>query len=417
MITRFRDFMHKPLIYVTTMGKWFICALTTGVLCGCIGTAFSFAVDHVTDIRNDYSWMLYLLPLAGVVIVFIYRLLGMKNDKGTNLVIESIRSREKVPLVMAPLIFTGTVLTHLCGGSSGREGAALQIGGSLGSFLGKIFHLSDEDISVITMCGMSAVFSALFGTPLTAAIFSMEVVSVGVIYYSAFFPCVVSAITAYSIAHAAGAEAIGFTINTADVLLPSTLMKAGLIAAGCAVVSIIFVVTMHKSKQIFTTKIKNSYLRIITGGAIIVLLTLIIGNDNYNGAGISIINNALEGQSYNFAFLIKIIFTSITLGCGFKGGEIIPALFIGATFGNSASGLIQFDRNVGAASGMIAVFCSVVNCPISALFMSLEMFGSSNIILFALVCAVSYMLSGYYSLYSSQKIVYSKLRATLKDKT
>ena len=173
-------------IYLKALAKWLFCALLTGGVCGLLGTAFHYSIRYATGLRADHGWLLYLLPLAGLVIVALYRLCGIAHDEGTNLVLNSIRTQNEIPLKMTPLIFIGTVLTHLCGGSAGREGAALQIGGSIGTALGRLVRLDEKDLHIITIAGMSALFSALFGTPVTAAVFSLEVISVGVVYYAAF---------------------------------------------------------------------------------------------------------------------------------------------------------------------------------------------------------------------------------------
>lgn len=400
--------------YALTALKWLFCAAIIGTICGVVGTLFHFLIQKATFLRNDNPWLLYCLPIAGVIIVFLYKTFGMEEDRGTNLIIESIRTSKVIPIVMAPLIFVATALTHFCGGSSGREGAALQIGGSIGSSLGRIFKMKDSDIHIITMCGMSAVFSALFGTPLTAAIFSMEVVSVGVIYYSALLPCMLSALIAAGVSNYFGIVSESYYV----VLLPDfsveVLVKVAIVAALCAIVSIAFVVAMHTSGKIYK-KIPNQYIRIMVGAIIVIALTVIVGNTDYNGAGMDIISQAFVKDSVPTAFIMKIIFTALTLGAGFKGGEIVPAFFIGATFGNVIGGLVGLNTGFGAAVGLVSVFCGVVNCPFTAILLSIELFGSNDVLLFGFAIAISYMLSGYYSLYSSQKIVYSKLKAEYID--
>ncbi len=409
------DKYERSKKYVRSLIKWFICSVIIGVVCGVVGLCFCYAVKKATLFQNKFSWLLYFLPVAGIIIVFLYHVCGKKNPKGTDLIIESIRSSEKIPAVMAPLIFVGTVLTHLCGGSAGREGAALQIGGSIGAFIGRRLHLNEKDRNVIVMCGMSAVFSALFGTPLTAAIFSMEVISVGIIYYAAFLPCIISSLVAYAIARSAGFYGEKYTVPVMEGMSLDVILKVAVMAALCAVVSTLFVVCMHKTANLYKSKIENQYIRIVAGGLLIIVITTMIGTRDYNGAGMSIIEHAFYDQVNPESFLLKILFTAVTLGAGYKGGEIVPSFFIGATFGNMIGKLINIDTGFGAAIGLVSVFCGVVNCPITAIMLSVELFGSSNILLFAIACAISYVLSGYYSLYRSQKIVYSKLRPEYID--
>ncbi|MDO5602889.1 MAG: chloride channel protein, partial [Oscillospiraceae bacterium] len=321
----------------------------------------------------------------------------------------------QVPLRMAFLIFCGTLLTHLFGGSSGREGAALQIGGSIGGFLSRCFHLDDRDLRILTMCGMSAVFSALFGTPLTAAVFSMEVVSVGVVYYVALMPALVSALIAFGVAGLFGIAPTRFSIPALPEETWLTFLQVIALGALCALVSILLCVSIRMSGRLFRRFFKNAYFRIAAGGILVVVLTLLSGTRDYNGAGIAVIERAVGGSASPLAFLFKLLFTAVTLGCGFKGGEIVPTFFVGATFGCAVGGLIGLPAGFGAALGLIATFCGVVNCPFAAIFLSVELFGSEGLLLFAAACAVSYMLSGRYSLYTSQKIMYSKIKASYID--
>ncbi len=407
-----RSRARRGRLYLWTLGKWLICALVTGGVCGLVGSAFHFCVDGVTELRGAHGWLLYLLPAAGVVIVLLYRLCGVQRDEGTNLVLNSIRHENNIPLNMTPLIFAGTVLTHLCGGSAGREGAALQIGGSVGTALGRVFRLDEKDLHIITMAGMSALFAALFGTPVTAAVFSMEVISVGVVYYAAFLPCIVAAATAALIARAFGIAPTAFSLGALPAAGWNVLWRAAVLAAGCALVSIVFIACLHQSEKLYRRLLKNPYLRALTGGVLIVVLTLALGTRAYNGAGMDSIVRAVEqGQANWYDFALKIVFTALTIGAGFKGGEIVPTFFIGATFGCAFGGLLGLDPGFAAALGLAALFCGVVNCPLAALVLSVELFGGGSPLIFALVCAVSYLLSGYYSLYSGQHIVYSKLRA------
>jgi H+/Cl- antiporter ClcA len=397
--------------YLKTFIKWVLCSIIIGTTCGAVGTVFHYSVEYVTGFREDNKWIIWLMPLAGLVIIFIYRISGIKHDRGTNLVIGSIRDPEyKVPFRMAPLIFITTVITHLFGGSAGREGAALQIGGSLGSSIGRLFKVDENDKHILTLCGMSAVFAALFGTPVTAALFSMEVISIGILYYSAFVPCALSATIAYAITEKFKITPTYFVLNQVPKMSVAVGIRVIILAMLCAVLSIIFCMSMQTTSKVFKTLFKNQYLRIFTGGAIIAILTFIIHSTDYNGAGMGIIEDAIHGTARPEAFILKLIFTCITIGCGFRGGEIVPSFFIGATFGCTVGGLMGLDPGFGAAIGLVCFFCGVVNCPLTSLILSIELFGASGILFFAIGCSVSYMLSGYYSLYSEQKIIYSKLR-------
>lgn len=397
--------------YIETFFKWIILAGITGFTGGITGTLFHLSVDKATEFRLINDWIIWFLPLGGVAIAILYKLFKINDSAGTNQIIDSIRTNGNVPIRLTPLIFISTVITHLFGGSAGREGAALQLGGSIGSFTGKIFHLDEKDMHLIVLCGMSSVFSALFGTPLTATIFSMEVISVGVIYYSSLVPCLFSSLIAYKVSAYLGIEPIHYTLN----FIPETSFRAmaltTILAAMCAGLSILFCIAIHKTEYFMKHKIKNNYLRGFLGGLVIVILTFSLDTRDYNGAGMNIIGNAINGTTKPDAFLLKIVFTAITIGAGFKGGEIIPTFFIGSTFGCLIGGLLGMDPGFSAAVGLISLFCGVVNCPVASIILSIELFGSKGILLFAISCSVSYVLSGYYSIYSSQKIMYSKIKA------
>lgn len=397
--------------YAKTFIKWLICSAIIGITCGAVGTAFHYSVEYVTQFRSGHSWIIFLLPAAGLLIVFLYRTGGIKHDKGTNLVIGSIRNPEyNVPFRMAPLIFITTVITHLFGGSAGREGAALQIGGSLGASIGKLIKMDDSDKHIMTLCGMSAVFAALFGTPVTAALFSVEVISIGILYYSALVPCILSATISYAITEKFHITPTYFILNQVPEMSLATGIRVIILSVAAAVLSILFCMSMQVIGKTFKKYLKNQYLRILVGGVLLVLLTLAVRCNDYNGAGMNIIEQAIHGTAKPEAFILKLLFTCITIGCGFRGGEIVPSFFIGATFGCTLGGWIGLDPGFGAAMGLVCLFCGVVNCPLASLVLSIELFGASGILLFAIGCSVSYMLSGYYSLYSEQKIIYSKLR-------
>lgn len=398
----------NALEYIKAFAKWLAAAVITGGVCGLVGTAFYYCVAYATKLRGEYFWLVFLLPVCGLVIAGLYKLLGMPNDKGTNLIISSIQEHVTVPLRMSLLIFVSTVLTHLFGGSAGREGAALQIGGAMGAAGAKIIHADEPTRKILTLCGMSAVFAALFGTPLTAAVFCIEVINVGLFYGAELLPCLASALTAYFVAGALGVSPEKYTIVSAPALAPVPILQTAVLGIVCALMSIVFCVVMHKTAGLFHGKIKNAYVRAAIGGVIIVVLTLIFGRD-YNGAGGNIIEKAIEGSAVPWAFAVKLLFTAITLGAGFKGGEIVPSFYVGATLGCVIGPLIGLPASFSASMCLVGVFSGVVNCPIAGIVLSLELFGGENMLFFAVVCAVCFVLSGEYSLYSSQKLMFSKL--------
>lgn len=403
------------LKYLKVFIKWILLATLVGLVGGVIGYAFHESIDIATHFREENRWIIYFLPVGGLIIAGIYRIFKSLGSFSTNRVIEAVQSEEKVPLVMSPLIFVSTVLTHLLGGSAGREGAALQLGGSLGYNIGKWVRLSKSDLHIIVMAGMSAVFSALFGTPLTAAIFAVEVCMVGAVHYSALFPSVMSAVVAFKMSTSFGAVPISYDIFQSVSITPELLIKVIALAVLCALVCILFCESIKRCEHLVEKYIKNSFVRIFAGGAVILILTLIIGNQDYNGAGMHVITDAMNGNAKPYAFILKIVFTAITISVGFRGGEIVPAFFVGSTFGCVLAQILGLDAGFGASIGFVALFCGAVNCPIASIMLALEVFGTNNILIYALVCCVSFMMSGNFGLYKSQKLLYSKLYDEYKE--
>lgn len=394
---------------LTILLRWIVVAGCIGIVGGCVGSMFHIAVHGCTLIREAHPGIIFLLPAAGVLIAYVYRVLGVEG-RGTNTVIEAVHSGTDVPIRLVPAIFIGTVLTHFCGGSAGREGAALQLGGGIGCNVGRVFHLDERDMREATMCGMSAVFAALFGTPITAAMFAMEVISVGIVYYSAAVPCLISAVCGCLVASRFGVAPTAFSISGIAGLDVSVLLAVCLMALVFAVVSIFFCSSLKYGEHIIARYIPNAYVRPIVGGCAIIALTVLTGSFAYNGAGMNVIEAAMAGNTRPEAFLMKILFTVITIGSGFKGGEVVPTFFIGSTLGCLLGPLVGLPADFAAALGLVSLFCGVVNCPVTSIFLALELFGGTGILYFAFSCALTYMLSGYYGLYSSQKIMYSKLR-------
>lgn len=399
------------VFYILGFFKWVLLAGVLGVFCGAVGAGFHKTIDIATETRMLHTWLVWLLPLAGVATLLLYKLCRVSLSAGTNLIIESAATNEKVPILLAPLIFVGTSLSHLCGASVGREGAALQLGGSLGHNFGKLLHLDAEDTRVLTMCGMAACFSALFGTPLTAAVFVIEVITVGAMRYSAFLPCIAAAYSSYLTANFFGVEPANFApVNGVPALTADTALRVAGLAVLLSLLSIVFCKSVHTVSHISVQLVKNPYLRIALGGLAMAVLTQIFDLYDYNGAGSNIIVNAVNGSAQPFAFLIKLLLTALCVGVGFRGGEIVPTMFIGATFGCVVGPLLGLPADFAAALCLIALFCSVVNCPAASLFLAVEVIGTCDLSLFAIAAAITFVLSGYFGLYSSQRIVYSKVK-------
>ncbi|SFG42615.1 chloride channel protein [Oribacterium sp. WCC10] len=411
----FYNLLSKLLINL----KWMFFGILTGVLVGTVSAYFGKAISIVTRFRMANPYIIFALPFAGVCIVYYYHLLGARSPRGTNLVLDAIHKEQKVPLRMAPLIIVSTVITHLFGGSVGREGAALQVGGSLGNAIGQLVRFNEKDRRNTILCGMSASFSALFGTPLAASIMVIEMSTVGIMYYSALVPCVISALTAHFVAEMInpGAEAV----MTVSEITPFSVKTGGftiIFAILCALVAVLFCVVLHETKSIAKNYIKNPYLRALAAGVLVVIMTLLVDSQTYNGAGSDIIAKCINDPSYRivpYAFLLKIIFTAVTLSGGFQGGEIVPSLFIGTTFGHALAGVCGMSPALGSALGAILVFCGVTNCPIASILIGFELFGFDMSSYLLLGVAITYLFSGNYSLYASQKIKFNKYDQSITD--
>ena len=300
---RLRGQLHLLAAYALALLKWLLFAALSGGSIGVIGAMFHMAIDRASAFRMEAGWPLYLLPVAGVIIVGSYQLTGMEDDKGTEFIIRSVREGTHLRLRTAPLIFLGTVLTHFTGGSAGREGAALQLGGSISNNIGRLLKLDEKDGRVITMCGMAAGFSALFGTPIAAAILSMEIISVGVMYYSAIVPCVLSALVARQVAVYMGVAPTMFVVSKVPGLSLPVLGKLVALGALCGLVAMLFCAVMHLGPRLYDRVTKNPFLRVLLGSALVIGLTLLLGRD-YNGAGMDVIQRALRGDARPEAFAL-----------------------------------------------------------------------------------------------------------------
>ncbi len=383
---------------------------------GTVGSLFYHSISFVTTLREKYPYILFLLPVGAAATRFLYVHAHDENDGGTNLILSAIQSREHVPGRMSVLIFISTIISQLVGASVGREGAALQIGGSLSGFLGRKLKLNETDNKTMIMCGMSAAFSALFGTPMAASIFPMEVVSVGIMHYAAMVPCVLASYIAFSVAKLTGGESLHYSIKTIPPLDPKGILFTCLLAVAFGFVSMLFCICLHKSEEAARRILKAPYIRAVVCGTLVLLATLLVGDQTYNGSGVDYLDNFIAGDVRPWQFLLKILFTVVSIAAGYKGGEIIPSLFIGASFGSLCAGVFGLDPSLAAAVGMGSVFCGVTNCPITSLLLCFELFGSDAAAYFLISISLSYVVSGYYGLYRSQKIVYSKYKSNYIDK-
>lgn len=385
-----------------------VISLFVGIICGLIGTLFVKSISLVTGLRENNGWILFLLPVFGLVLTYIYKLLK-ESGIGTNHIIKSVRTEEKVSPLLSVAVFFGTVLSHFGGASVGREGAALQLGGSIGEFFAEKLKIPENYRRILVMSGMSGLFSALFGTPIAAFIFVLEVVRVGKRCLVAIVPAFISSITAFLIANKLGVEPERFPVNEIPDFSFEILWKFVLIAVVGAFVSEIFVFALHNSEKLFHKVFKNEYIRVVIGGIIIISLTKFLGTTDYNGGGINVVHHVFTHGEVNYeAFVLKIIFTAISIGAGYKGGEIVPTIFIGGTLGGAAALLLGLNPAFGGAIGITALFSGVTNCPFATVVLACEMFGIEGVGYYLIASIISFVLSGKISLYNGRKMPFLK---------
>lgn len=379
-------------------------SIITGVACGFVGAVFVKAIAFVTNLRENNGWILILLPVFGLILTFVYNKLNVKGI-GTNHIIKSVRTDERVSPILSAAIFSGTVLSHFGGASVGREGAALQLGGSIGEFFADKFKITEEYRRILVMSGMGGCFAALFGTPFAAFIFVLEIARVGKSCFKAIIPAFISTFSGFLLANKLGVEPEHFPVNEIPAPTPGVIWRFVLIAVVGAFVSWIFVNALHKSEKIFPKLIKNEYIRVAVGGFVIIALTFILGTTDYNGGGIGVVHHVFTHGEVNYeAFLLKIIFTAISVGAGYKGGEIVPTIFVGGTLGGAISLVFGLNPAFGAAVGITALFCGVTNAPFATTVLACEMFGIEGVGYYLIASAISFALSGNACLYKGRKI-------------
>lgn len=409
--------------------KWTLITIPMSLFAGSTVALFLWMLEQVTVIRWQHPWLLFLLPLSGILIYLSYYYSGKNAEAGNNLIVDEIhKPGGGVPFRMAPLVLLTTVATHLFGGSAGREGTAVQIGGSISSLIGKKLQLDKADTKILLMTGVAAGFGAVFGTPLTGAIFALEVITVGKINHKALLPCFMASILAdivckeWGIHHTQYAIAFKNMLTGADGMFHMNWrLLASVILGGVlfGLASYLFSELSHTIKNYSQRWISKKWLIPFIGGVVIIGLTYLLGTDSYLGLGVdnpdpravSILSCFKEGGASYLSWFWKLLFTAITLSMGFKGGEVTPLFFIGAALGNAIGMLTGAPVDLMAGLGFIAVFAGATNTPIACTLMGVELFGSENLIYFAIACFTAYYFSGHTGIYSAQRLGYSKLNA------
>lgn len=390
------------LIYLI---KWLFICIVLGAIVGSISAFFLVSLEWATNWRETHLWIIALLPIGGFIIGLSYHLYGNSVVKGNNLLLEEFHSPKKIiPFRMAPLVLFGTILTHLFGGSAGREGTAVQIGGAIADRFTKILNLSKRDRRILLIAGISAGFASVFGTPLAGGIFALEVLVLGRIRLDAIIPSFMAAVLADYFTDIWDVTHIHYKITTVAEMTPINLLWALLAGIIFGLAAMLFSKSAHFWSSLFNKNIKYPPLRPVIGGVILAIAIFAIGTTKYIGLGLPTIVNAFQIELNSYDFLAKILFTSFTLGAGFKGGEVTPLFFIGATLGNVLVWFIPLPMSMLAGMGFVAVFAGATNTPIACTIMGIELFGIEAGVFIAIACSTSYLFSGHSGVYSSQII-------------
>lgn len=403
--------------------RWTWLALSVAVVAGSASALFLASLERVTELHWQHPWLLWLLPVGGVAVGFLYHALGKGAEQGNNLLMDEIHQPGGgVPARMAPLVLVGTLVTHLCGGSAGREGTAVQMGGSLAALLARWFRVGQESRRLMLMCGIAAGFGAVFGTPLTGAIFAMEVLVIGRVQYEALIPVLVAAVVGDATCSAWGIHHTVYHLDVPEAAGAQAMFNAGLLGkvalAGMAfgLGGWFFAELTHRLQRGFARVVPHAPLRPALGAVVVIALVWALGTRDYLGLGVdappggqvSIVDSFEPGGATPLSWLWKTLFTSVTLASGFKGGEVTPLFFIGATMGHALGGLMNEPVALFAALGFIALFAGAANTPLACTMMGIELFGAEHAVHFAVACFVSYSFSGHSGIYLSQRIGVAK---------
>jgi len=418
-LAQFKQYLEKveQVAILLFLGKWLLFGCVVGSLAGSASALLLLSLVWATDYREGHLWIIALLPIAGLFSGLMYYYLGPRSEKGNNLLLEEYhRADQTIPLRMAPLVLIGTFLTHLFGGSAGREGSAVQMGGAISAQFSRWLHFSNRDRQIAIVMGISAGFASVFGTPLAGAVFALEVLVLGKTRYEAIFPSFVAAVVANYVCNLWPVHHTHYSIPFVPNLTPQTMMWAIFAGILFGAAAWVFSKSTHAWGAWFKSKIKWAPLRPVVGGCVLVLVIYFMGSTKYIGLGVPTIEASFVESMNSYDFLIKIALTAFTIGAGFKGGEVTPLFFIGATLGNALVWFIPLPMPLLAGMGFVAVFAGATNTPIACTLMGIELFGADGGVFIALACVVAYLFSGHTGIYSAQIIGTPKHRLYLRLK-
>ncbi|MGY5808103.1 voltage-gated chloride channel family protein [Rhizobium sp. LEGMi198b] len=421
------SFFHYRFQQLRSIFKWIILVVPMAAVVGSLCALFLWSLDRATAARFDHPWLIFLMPVAGFLMVLVYQRFGRGAEGGNNLIVEQIHEPGGgVPLRMVPFILVSTVLTHLVGGSAGREGTAVQLGGSIASAFAKLFRLSHAEVRILLMAGIAAGFGAVFGTPIAGAVFALEVLTIGRMQYEALIPSLMAAIAADWTCHAWGIEHVQYHIvylagTPASTFHLDTLLlaKVGIAGVLFGLMARCFSELSHGMSAAFKSICAYAPLRPVIASAILIGLVYVLGTREYLGLGVWS-PNANDATILGFfdparidywSWFWKAVFTIVTLSSGFKGGEVTPLFFIGAALGNAVAAVLGAPVDLFAALGFIAVFAGATNTPLACMIMGIELFGATHTVYFAVACFLAYICSGHTSIYLSQRIGIAKSAA------